>query len=221
MIPVSQIMELCKALNSILWTVDEPAQQAASLSEYSGLEVEMRRQNFQCTAHAMICAALLCKRGEDVVIRGGSAIVVYPEQKDPNGLVILKHWWITSKTGLCDLSINLEGLSAQKPIVFSNKNISDPTWIVSFGDSWEKIIHASRKCHEAGRSGLFYQTDGKKSVNIEDLNRDLEGFFPPANSVGIPLRYIDIVKFCESLLAGETGALAPTQFETWRNIANC
>ena len=88
-----------------------------------------------CVAHAIVCAGLMLRRGEKVATRAGSALVVYPEQtKYEKPHFVLKHWWITTSNGVCDFSLNLEGLSKHKPVIFRNTNLASPTWKVAFNE---------------------------------------------------------------------------------------
>jgi hypothetical protein len=173
----------------------------------------------RCTCHAVVCAGLLLRRGEQVTTRGGSALVVYPEQP-PNekAYFIAKHWWITTPEGLCDLSLDLRPLSNHKPVVFRNANLVDRSWKVVFKDDFQRIIKDSVACRAAGMCGVFYQTDAKRVVSRDACEADLTNVFPPAGDDGVPLRHLDIVLHCERFLSGGESALRLSQKETWRHL---
>jgi len=48
---------------------------------------------------------------------------------------------------------------------------------------------------------------------------DLENIFPPAEQIGIFLRYIDIVAHCKQFLATGTSLSHLSQQEAWRQMA--
>jgi len=157
----------------------------------------------QCTSHALVCAALLFRQGDNVTTRAGSALVVYPnDPKTDKPHLILKHWWITASNGLCDLSLSLAGLSAHKPVIFRNMNLTDPSWRIVFKDDFRTVVAEASKSLAAGVCGVFYQTDKKRTVSKDSCEADLLQPFPPTKTNARPLRYIDIVRHCERLIDG-------------------
>lgn len=199
MLTDTQSLILCSELNRLLWTKDAPAPSPNMVSalELTGAEVSLAKGNMQCVAHAMVCAGIALMNGETVKIRGGSAIVVYPElTKDSDPHWIAKHWWISTNQGLCDLSLRVDGLSKHKPVIYRNRNLADPKWQVVFKDNFGQIVAAARKCHESGDCGVFYETENKKVVARDELQADLSQFFPAAEKIGIPLRFRDLVAHC-------------------------
>ena len=152
--------------------------------------------------------------------RAGSALVVYPEQpKHERPYFVAKHWWITILNGLCDLSLNLEGVSKHKPVIFRNANLADPNWKIVFDDDFKRIFDRSLKCRAAGMCGVLYQTDAKQIVAKETCDLDLLKVFRPAGKNGVALRYLDVVLHCERFLDGGESVLRLPQKEAWRNLA--
>jgi len=157
---------LSQELNSLLWTTDTPVVDGSVIAAIQGTggEITQPNGNMQCVAHSCICAALVLEHEEQVTTRGGSVLVVYPEQSMSDGpLAIMRHWWVVGNTGLFDVSLNLAGLSVHKPIIFKNRNVADPTWQVVFKDDFARIVDAAKRCHAARKCGVFYQTEAKKS----------------------------------------------------------
>ncbi len=223
MLSAPTAIALSKELNSLLWTNDTPTLDGsviASIQERGG-EITQPNGNMQCAAHALICAALALGHEEQITTRGGSVLIVYPEQSklDPH-FTIMRHWWIASSAGLIDFSLNLAGLSAHKPIVFQNRNVADLTWQIAFKDDFARIYDSARKCNAANKCGVFYQTEAKRVVRREEIDADLMGFFPPAERVGIPLRYIDIVDHCKQYLNAGMSLSHLPQEEAWRQMAS-
>ena len=215
----SQVIVLAAELNHILWTTDTP-QLDPEIAVTCGADVQLIGGNFQCVAHSVVCAALLLRRGENVITRAGSALVVYPEQRrSERPHFIAKHWWITTSEGLCDLSLNLEGLSAHKPIIFGNRNLSDSKWKVVFKHDFKSLLDSAAKSQTEDVCGVFYQTDNKLSVTKEQLEFDLNKIFDAAETAGVHLRYLNIVIHCESLLSGGNSLRQLPQLEAWRYLA--
>lgn len=212
-----------KELNSLLWTTDTPVVDGSVIAaiQETGGEITQPNGNMQCAAHALICAALVLGHEEQITTRGGSVLVVYPEQsKLDRPFAIMKHWWIVSAAGLCDFSLNLAGLSAHKPIIFQNRNVADLTWQIVFKDDFARIIDAASKCHATGKCGVFYQTDAKKVVSREEIEAEILNVFPPAEQMGIPLRYVDIAAHCKRFLTAGVSLSHLSQEEAWRQMAS-
>lgn len=208
---------LSKELNLLLWTNDTPILDA-SIREMGG-EITQPNGNMQCAAHALICAAIVLENAEQITTRGGSVLIVYPEQsKHDSPFAIMKHWWIANSEGLIDFSLNLAGLSVHKPIIFQNRNVADLSWKIVFKDDFARIVDSARKCHAVGKCGVFYQTEAKSVVRREDIDADLMNFFPPAKRIGIPLRYIDIVAHCKRYLTLGMSLSHLSQEEAWRQM---
>jgi hypothetical protein len=172
----AQAIALASELNHILWTADTP-----TLPGYAEDEI-LRRQNgnIQCCAHALISAGLMLIHGDKVVTRAGSAIVVYPEEnKGVSALFIAQHWWLTTSKGATDLSINLKGLTNSKPIVFENINLMNSDWKIGFKDDFLSVKRDAEKWALDGGCGVFYHTESKRAVAIEDIEQDMNQLFPP------------------------------------------
>jgi hypothetical protein len=214
-----QVVILARELNHLLWTEDAPEIPAeVAAATISEPHLEILGTNMQCVAHAVVCAGIFLRQGEKVVTRGGSALVVYPEldaSEEPH--FVMKHWWITTSAGLCDLSLNLKGLSSHKPVVFANRNVADNRWKVSFTHDFSRALRDARNCHAAKGFGVFYQTDAKKSVTLSGIEADLAKEFSAAlKQGGVQLRFIDIVEHCERVLEGGQSLQMHPQMEAWR-----
>lgn len=215
-----QVLSLARELNHLLWTEDPPdVPKEVATAAATHPDFEILGTNMECVAHAMVCAGIFLRKGEKVVTRGGSALVVYPEQlASEEAHFVMKHWWITTSAGLCDLSLNLKGFSAHKPVIFANRNIADERWAVSFTHDFSRALKEARSCQAAKGFGVFYQTDAKKSVTLSGIEEDLEKNFPPASKQNLPLRFIDIVDHCERLLDGGESLVKLPQAEAWRTL---
>lgn len=104
----AQVVALAAELNHLLWT-DEPPKITPDVAKVMETDptFNLSRVNMNCVAHAAVCAGLMLRMGETVTNRCGSALVVYPEQgqfEKPHW--VMKHWWMTTSAGLCDLSLN-------------------------------------------------------------------------------------------------------------------
>jgi hypothetical protein len=214
---------LSTELNSLLWTEDTPPVDGSTIDaiQETGGKITQPCGNMQCTAHSLICAALALEYEEQITTRGGSVLVVYPEQlKSDPPFAIMKHWWIVNSSGLLDLSLNLAVPSAHKPIIFQNRNVADPTWKIVFKDNFPQIFDAARKCQLSGKYGVFYQTDAKTVVNRENIGPDLQTVFQPAERIGIQLRYIDLVAHCQRFLNTGESLTHLSQEEAWNKMAS-
>jgi hypothetical protein len=127
---------------------------------------------------------------------------------------------MTTDHGLCDLSLRLEGVSEQRPVIFNNRNLRDSKWAVVFKDDFKKLVAAANKSRTAGICGVFYQTDNKMRVSKDDIHSDLlQQPFPPAKKLGVPLRYLDVVLHCEAFFRGGRSVAGLPQEEAWRQIS--
>jgi hypothetical protein len=217
----SEITAITAELNHLLWS-DEPTNPTETVKAAIAQlpNADLLPTNMNCATHAVVCCGLMLRRGEDVATRAGSALIVYPEQQqfdEPHW--VMKHYWITTSQGLCDLSLNLFGFSKHKPIIFENKNIADPNWKVIFKDDFKATLDAARKSHVARVYGVFYQTDKKLSVTLDQFASDSTEIFSSARTRGIPLRSIDIVEHCERLLEGGESYTKIPQEDAWRRLA--
>jgi hypothetical protein len=217
----SQIIELAAELNSILWTPDSPRLDSRLAPAFRGVdEIQLIGGNMQCTAHSYVCAGIFLRRGEGVTTRSGSALIVYPEQsRTDRPHFIVKHWWITTPSGLCDLSLNLKGLSQHKPVVFENRNVADSKWRVVFKHDFQSLLNSADESQAENVSGVFYQTDNKMDLTLDEAESELCKYFEPASAKGIPLRYLDIVIHCEALLAGGASLRGIAQPEVWQRLS--
>ena len=217
----SQVIALASELNHLLWTDDAPevAPDIAKVMRDDPM-MELSRLNMHCQAHSAVCAGLMLRRGDTVTTRGGSALVVFPEQRQfDKPHFVMKHWWISTSAGLCDLSLNLTEFSKHKAVIFGNKNVADPNWRVAFKDEFKRTFEDAAKSHAAGICGVFYQTDAKLLVTREEFEPEWVKVFSAAKKRSVPLRFIDIIEHCERLLnGGETLAQLP-QVEAWTRLA--
>ena len=220
MLDSAQIFALTRELNHVLWTGEKPeVPKEVQSAVAANPQFELLGTNMQCVAHSVVCAAIFVRRGYTVVTRGGSALVVYPEQlPSDEAHFVVKHWWITTTSGLCDLSLNLRGFSSHKPVIFGNRNLTDPKWRVSFTHDFRRTVREARECHAANECGVFYQTDAKQTVSPSGLEGDLLKTFTAAENIGISLRFIDIVEHCERLLEGKESVAGLPQLEAWRRL---
>ena len=218
----AQALALCPELNHILWTEDTP-DLGAEISESFGQVknfVYQPKGNMQCCAHACVCAGLMWRQGEKVTTRAGSALIVFPEQrKHDRPYFIAKHWWITTSSGLLDLSLNLSGISIHKPIIFHNKNLADSNWKVVFKDDFAQIFDDSSKCRTEGNNGVFYQTDKKLVVTKELIESDLPKLFSAAKSKNLPVSFLDIILHCERFLNGGESLQGLPQETAWQILS--
>jgi len=154
----TQNVALAAELNHLLWTNDPPEitpDVAACLRDDPGMEFS--GVNMQCAAHSVVCAGLMLRLSEKVTTRGGSALVVYPEQKQfEKPFVVMKHWWISNSLGLCDFSLNLGSYSAHKPIIYRNRNVADLRRRISFRDDFRQAMSEAEESHAARIHGVFY-----------------------------------------------------------------
>jgi hypothetical protein len=221
MLTDSQVLMLARELNHLLWTDDAPiipSDVATIICHDPGVEIS--RKNMQCVAHTVVCAGLLLRCGESVSTRAGSALVVFPEQRrDEKPHFVMKHWWFTTSSGLCDLSLNLSDFSAHKPAIFANRNITDPSWRVSFKDDFRRAMEEAEKCHAAQNCGVFYQTDNKMTVTLQQFEPELAKTFSGAEQRNVQLRFIDLIEHCERLLDGAPTLIQTPQIDAWRMLA--
>ena len=216
-----QVIALASELNHLLWT-DEPPEMTPDIARVMRDDptMELSRLNMHCQAHSAVCAGLMLRRGDTVTTRGGSALIVFPEQRQfDKPHFVMKHWWISTSAGLCDLSLNLTEFSKHKAIIFGNKNVADPNWRVAFKDDFKRTFEDAAKSHASGTCGVFYQTDAKLSVTREEFEPEWVKVFSAAKKRGIPLRFIDIIEHSERLLKGGESLRHLPQQEAWKHLA--
>jgi hypothetical protein len=221
MLSDSQVLTLATELNHLLWS-DDPPQMTPDVAEVMRNDpmFELSRVNMHCVAHSAVCAGLMLRMGETVTTRCGSALVVYPEQKQfEKPHFVMKHWWMTTSTGLCDFSLNLNGCSAHRPVIYANRNVADPCWKVSFKHDFRRSMEEAEKCHTAKVCGVFYQTDNKMSVTQQEFEPEMAKTFSAARKRNVPLRFIDIIDHCERLLGGGQSLKGLPQEQAWRHLA--
>ena len=220
MLSDSQIKALAAEMNHLLW-VDEPPQATPDtelLKQIPGFT--LLPTNMNCHAHMAVCCGLMLRREEKVEQRGGSALVVFPEQAQlEDAHFVAKHYWVTTPKGVCDLSLNPAGYSKHKPIVFENRNIPDPSWKVVCEDDFKTILDASRKTHASRVCGVFYQTDGKLPITWAEFEADSLKTVGSARKRNVPVRFIDIIEHCERLLDGGESYKKIPQEDAWRRLA--
>ena len=222
MLTDSQVLALCSELNHLLWTDDSPELDPTVLETIRKEKIPFiqPKGNMQCSLHAAICAGLMWRQGEKVTTRGGSVLIVYPEQhKHDSPHFITKHWWITTSNGLFDLSLNLRGFSDHKPIVFRNINLADPSWQIVFKDDFRQIVGASAKSQATGIFGVFYQTDKKLLITKEIIEPDLLKPFTLAKAKNIEVRLLDVVLHCERFINGGGSLQHLPQEVAWKVLA--
>jgi hypothetical protein len=210
-----QILALSEELNHLLWTNDIPEfppDMQATIARAQG-QISVPEKNMQCAAHAIVCAAFMCRHDGQVMARAGSAYVVDP--KEPEPFNILRHYWITTSDGLMDLSLDVPGFGNCKPVIYQNRNIPDPKWVVAYKDSRERVASELERCRSSKGCAVVYWTENKLSVTPENVQPDLQKAFKPAQAKGIELKYGDIVCHCEQFIAGGQSLRSLAQEEAW------
>ena len=92
-----EMLRLKRELNFLLWTGDVPEIPACfSFMVPSVVALDKAKMNMQCVAHMVVSAAVFTRRQFAVTTRGGVALVLDPDGKDPKDDYlnqIGRHWW--------------------------------------------------------------------------------------------------------------------------------
>jgi hypothetical protein len=217
----AQVLALADELNHLLWT-DDPPQITPDIAAIirDDPNFQFSRLNMNCQAHSAVCAALMLRMGERVMTRAGSALVVYPEQREfEKPHFVMKHWWMSTASGVCDFSLNLTEFSAHRAVIFANRNVAAPSWEVSCKQDFRRAMEEARKCQAAKQCGVFYQTDNSLTVTREEFEPELVKTFSAARKRDVPLRFLDIIEHCELLLKGGPSVKDLSQQEAWQQLA--
>ena len=207
-----QAVLLASELNHLLWT-DDPAPIPHDVAHH---DFDVPPINMQCVSHSLVCAILLARRGAHVTTRAGSAWVVEQNQRQP--FHVLKHWWMTTESGLVDFSLHLSGFSERDPVVYNNEDVGE-YWPIIFCDDLQGIKRRMQRAYEAGGRGIFYQADKKMNVTRSELEAEMPKLFSPSEPVS-PFPYGAIVLHCERLLNGGPSFKSISQHEAWQGLSH-
>ncbi len=211
----SQILALTRELNHLLWTPDTPQPGLADGFD----RVDLVGGNMHCVDHALVCAALLARKGATVTTRAGRALIAYPELRaNYRPHLVAKHWWLTTTEGLCDLSLNLSPISAHKPIIYRNTNLAAPNWAIEFKHDYSQAIKAADKLQNDRLCGVVYQTANKMLLTLSQIEAELDKPSSATQKEGISVSYREFVTHCERVLEGGPSLRGKPQVEAWRRL---